>query len=1090
MNKLKNRDSSIWKKISPPNLIENIILQVETIFNQQKDFALIDTRILTTQDKYDIWNQQFPHTHFQPLMTFHGTSQNNLNSIIQNGYIMPDVWTGDPGHEYPHRPSNGSFLGEGIYSTTDPLISKWFSDIDSDGNFYLLVNLVQINNYQQIKGDWGIIKAQDGYFPVKFKSKWENIHGYSSNKVDGNIPHKLINNLRKKELQHFYQQKDEDIYIIDTNMSFDQKVIVSASSDYILPILAIQINARKEFFNFNERIDCLTPGFNYPHLNMYHLTKDWFFLNDDLITHDNHLIIHRVQPLDMNTLFCDRIKDFIGSLGKCRLYIYDNKGLQVDLLITHHHQVTPNLLKYTTKQALVREEYKNEPEFIQTIKQCLSRIKIGGHLYLIEPEKELLFPKKYSKYRNFSLDKSYNFKKIHLRIISSCTDRNFNTGIPYETLKDYKSIYKLKITPPSIKITSKYPYGRFGTGWVERLQDIPSWDAKQPYLFKGMPPEYMWVDGEIHRVVIKEFEDLEDDKKIVQNWHPKKDPKIVITEHNPDKVESINGLVLLRLINDFKTFAFSSVDKYRYYLPILQELIEPILEKNLVNKNVTYLMTSCLNEMSVLNKASWLESKWFRKLLNMRYRKNIVKRNLKYITDDDKTTELNLSNIKGNPINVITSDASQVDPWLLIVRPEDNFEDIITADKNPVLPITMNIYESNTKAYLSYLYTDSPYCYINGQKNALLAITWCQLDDADNILTERVRLAFENYKLPESITEKDDVTSICKLMAIMIAHQGEHIPYNYFNILAECIMRGARVAYKVQKECTRDEFLDKFLIMNNDQLDLKKSSSKLWKYFNNWWMTNLSPYDCVKVLGWIDDTDYSMKNFLTKFLPDYQLPNIDKQLHGTYVTLALWVHGIRYHKAKDRIDFKNFDPNVLDVIVKQQLKRKKLTRLKLEKILHNQKNKKLRFIIEADKYKEYHQDIKLFTHDEVVQHNLLHPTDPWVLMPSGTLKYRCCYIDCPQYLIKQNSSTETKSVGNKHVSMSRNGLFKHLKYNRTIHKFYSGYHLICKQLYHNHKLDKLSFCNQVFKHFFNDPMCDRKELEKYAEDYWNWRQNN
>jgi len=1221
-NELKQKGSG--RAVKSNQILEAMIDQVKRIFSDRKyqgKIELVDVKVISTSDSIIQWQEQFGDFRYHPLLTFHGTSERNFNSIIENGYIMPgelrpgsemieDWWSGTRvgfesidrvyNHQpedgkspyqlkltkkeeipYLHRPSNGSWLGEGIYTTTDPLVSQWYSDLDRNGVRHMLVNLVQVDRVQHPRSE-GIIKSCDGYFPINApKSKWENVLGYNvkdgkfwndnwdlfaEKKVDGNIPARLIRSLKRQEVAKFFAETDhDDLYLVDTNMSNDRTVLVSASSEYVKPVLLLTLQYRKEKFNlspFRSLYRFWDKSYaNLQRIKMYWFAKDWYFIDRELIKADNHILVRRDGQ--MTQIFCDRIRDFIGSLGgPCRLYIYDKDGIKVDRKIRNFESVTLELLRSLDMKTDPGWDAHEDPiEFkdapVRALGRVISRIEVGGHLYWINPENGWVDGLKAKRKYRLPADLGYQALKIHLRVVTGTVKYDYDRVIPNRSYKAVNAIHKLRIVPHQVKVKITYPYGIVGSGFVERLHQVPVWDSVQPYLFKGVPPEYMWVDDQLCQILLKKLgDDVIEEEERIRDWKEmlrlakedkwkgnldwdnlKKMKKIEKTEKHlsrfdreekiktrPERltpeeeeearkariVEQMNGEALIRLVNDFKTFAFGSVDKYRYYLPVLQELIEPIMGESALyspGRRIEYLLLSTLNEMTILNKVAWQESKWFQKLLNMRYRKNIVKRSLKFKQiEDGQSIELNLSGIRGYPLEVIRSDSSMVDPWLTIIRLDDEASlASVTAEESLVLPEQMDLSDPQMVAYLSFLFTDTPNCPIKGQDAALLAVTWCQSPEENRWgMMNRVIDRFRGWSLPEGITEKDDVTSICKLLALMKSHPRDEWDgkYDYFGILAECIMRGARVGFRLRRsKLSLDQFLRKFLVLEQGskvRIDIGRSSGRLWKYFRNWWMTNLNPYDCVKVLGWIDGVNYSMRDFLNKFLPQYGkegsiVMNGDRPVEsdemGSFITLALWVHGARYHKARDRVEFVEFDPNVLNVIVSELNQKDEMARLRAERIARTQSLRRQHFMEAADKYREYHQEIRLFTVSEVHQHNITcKKGDEWYLCPGGTLMYRCCYVDCPEYLKKQKSEHQSRVMydGKYQMMMSRNRLFRHLKYNRAIHRYHSAFHLYCKQTINGIK-SRSDFCHQIYQHFKNDLGAQEEEIVRYAGDYWDWK---
>lgn len=79
-------------------------------------------------------------THY-PFLTFHGTGHpDNLASILQHGYLLPGDY--HPVTQQVMGTPNGNYFGDGIYSTLDTSLAKWYSTFDSEQHIQLIVNVV------------------------------------------------------------------------------------------------------------------------------------------------------------------------------------------------------------------------------------------------------------------------------------------------------------------------------------------------------------------------------------------------------------------------------------------------------------------------------------------------------------------------------------------------------------------------------------------------------------------------------------------------------------------------------------------------------------------------------------------------------------------------------------------------------------------------------------------------------------------------------------------------------------------------------------------------------------------------------------
>lgn len=178
--------------------------------------------------------------------------------------------------------------------------------------------------------------------------------------------------------------------------------------------------------------------------------------------------------------------------------------------------------------------------------------------------------------------------------------------------------------------------------------------------------------------------------------------------------------------------------------------------------------------------------------------------------------------------------------------------------------------------------------------------------------------------------------------------------------------------------------------------------------------------------------EISMKSFVEALLPD---------TNPALVQAALYAQGLRYHNAKDRsagaVIPLSEPERILRNLAREQrcLDYRKRLQVKLQGLAAGQRKeaKSAARRLQLYEFQAHHALLpKLFSKYEVDRLNMERPADDQLeRLPTGLLKYHCCYPKCPMFLKdlrtqkdRDAEAASVKSGGQK--PDRRNGLFKHL----------------------------------------------------------------
>lgn len=143
-----------------------------------------------------------------PLLTLHATQNTSkVQSILKSGYLIP-------GMQHPlfgwHLYMNcGNAYGDGVYSSPDFDITKWYSFVDNHESIQLIINLIFVGNYKTV-------------IPEEY------------HKPEEDTPHSVPS--------HYEDHYRDRLGHYDTLISKDLQIVVSGNVSNIVPIATVTLS--------------------------------------------------------------------------------------------------------------------------------------------------------------------------------------------------------------------------------------------------------------------------------------------------------------------------------------------------------------------------------------------------------------------------------------------------------------------------------------------------------------------------------------------------------------------------------------------------------------------------------------------------------------------------------------------------------------------------------------------------------------------------------------------------------------------------------------------------------------------------------
>jgi len=268
---------------------------------------------------------------YAPVMTLHATtSPQKVASISKHGFLMP----GDriPGTSKIVCQSYGALLGSGLYTSTSFDKASWYGFKDYNGKLYILVNMVTLGNL------------------IFLDKKTKNRMAYPFKSVAKRAKQKLkqpkiLHNVGLRvPLNGTYEHTYHTLALCDMSQ------VVSASTEYVLPIFKITLRGRIDTAVSKPQLSFRGPSSNNSWLidldrkfkfteqelknrvTFNRITKDLYTVKPPVIEYAKSTpeIRHTlIVPLSENHEFHTGLTNFIDVISSNHkgVVLYGNSGL-------------------------------------------------------------------------------------------------------------------------------------------------------------------------------------------------------------------------------------------------------------------------------------------------------------------------------------------------------------------------------------------------------------------------------------------------------------------------------------------------------------------------------------------------------------------------------------------------------------------------------------------------------------------------------------------------------------------------------------------------------------------------------------------
>jgi hypothetical protein len=1031
---------------------------------------------------------------YHPIITFHATSNiDTLNSIMQCGYVVPNDINPITGIMQEYR--TGNLYGEGVYSSTDIKSICGYCEYDKNFMLYFIVNIVFLGEIEQIS----------------------------------------LNTKYKYDLHAKY----------DTTISYDKKLVVSRNANNIIPIASIlvrcAISGGSHYITINNKMIKLHDIKTNTN-EIINFTKvmndgqhDYYVIRskdkDELLTPKkiNHILVIPMHILK-NKLNLEMIDNFVNSLDNVIIIIYNNSTGFLMSKKNNLHNINFRTLKNVTYMELKQyvktlhiksQKFSDLKNILEDILELPKYDELnimyfffdlhykGNEIKEICQKQQLYLKRPKTMIRSIYLDKIDHTKDIikdtyYLKYLDNVsehiycnTDRFIFECNTSQGTNNLASLFKIFINDiEHLNIESNntykvpYPSGKYGEGFLTHLTELPVWHVESDnyVLYKGIPPKYIWFNNSIVKIII---DDIDNDN---------------------NTIFSIFIKSVIKLLSKFKNTIILDPYLYSHYKLTLSEftnslitlLDQHIIKGNYIDK-IKYLynyVNSIMNELTLYSSIKNFDSELFFRLKKLKFSNRITKRVIKNMdNNDDNDIELEkmftkCCDIKGYVCQIINTESSCVDPWLIMIKKVSlhkmSISDVYNYKEFGIYPslqdnidfkwngiIINNNMQKICKAFTAYQYTNNykliiPNQYIAINTSATISILerillYVKLNKKKSILSDKnyilqqlmiaedifksIKYNAERYKnlydkllnKPyETLSNKNDVPSITIVLGLI----------KYFSNKIEkelCKAIFMESLYRTVETCIKMQKIDRY----NTIKKLLFNPNYIKIFFQNRFIST-SPFATISFLEYCRLTlthdmqtiansyinhNISVINFFERYFQNIMNKNNDKNK----LQLALVLVSIDKQYIDDNFDsdyeIEKYKKDLIRIESEMENLKKKHEEKK-QMILNKNNNKILSFIESNQVYLIAHKDLpRIFTKEEIIElNNKRKKDDQLELQYNGLLKHHCCYEKCPAYL--KNFATHN-DIKNK----TRKGLFSHFKLNFILNNYYNGIHVWAKRLY-------------------------------------------
>jgi len=744
-------------------------------------YKIVDFKPVITENKYNAFDTN--NSEYLPILTYHVTTSNkNVNSIIDHGYLLPNDL--HPISNQKIKMAHGNFYGTGIYSfmSISSCSLMMFFESDANCDLQIIVNLVNIRKVSFFSNN---ISLNNNLHTTK---NGDVLPFYLTPDIDGFYTLSTINSDDKA-----------------TCLIYDNDLMVLGSPKDIIPVCVVRLSETinpEKIHNFalsdklnNKLIKKKVITEILPHVDSIRIFDDIYLITPNNASSDSHISNIKTQDCikkkDNNDYYYyflipdfsltvnnkNILEHYIATKNNHFIFSYNNKK----------YSLCSNLstikLQVNTSSNIITQTTNNFTRLLNKIIDLITANHSINIIYLFADKLENFDVEQAIK----KYEKILKFARIVVKVIvldnsSENTAIKIKYHLQTETIFD-NSIYSVSdidlstilafIDEENIEINKNlHSYSCeeiWKSGFLKNLHQLPEHNIMgRDVLYKGCYQKYIKVNNNLHKT--NYIGHIDDKNKLLY-------------------IEGYNHL--LNTLCSFRNFIIVNPKLMEYYLTIFEKLctsmqqnlkiISNFVQKDNINekivlikkiKTINFRLNRIISDVTAFTKTS-IKGKWYSKLINMKYAKNILKRSKTHNKIVDTSETLCETQDMGIGIRCMITSASEIEPWLIkviYVSPDvmtlghvftmnELCQEIKDSTNNVITDILLlkNDYTIEMKSYYSYVFTRNIYTYLPSQPCALITNTWVHLlekffcitntlktnEDCENIMST-CKILFDN----------------------------------------------------------------------------------------------------------------------------------------------------------------------------------------------------------------------------------------------------------------------------------------------------------------------------------------------------------
>jgi len=659
------------------------------VVGENAPFVLHDVQFLVDDTHFPAVAERFASDPLHSVLSWHATQNvGAVRSIAKHGYVVPNDIV--PTQGFTLKMHNGSYYGEGVYSSGRFEVSRWFSFIDRAGGIQLLLNQVDLGVVHFVHDDPSetIVTERRGYNSATQKM-WHKVSVANNPEFDRGI---------------FATVDGVFGNGADTRLTHDMRVIVSGSATRITPLAIVTLVPRLEFaalqryfvvpthrgrsgkplIRVERRFEFDDEDRRYV-VKLFRVCGDWHVVCPSPLSLDllscvemRHHVVVPLRLLRGDATVSQQVATLFGALsgGAKRLVLHDSRAVQAfagatsaDQFVSHAAACGASAGGEQTRAALAgvldvvtREQRNDLCELVYLVVDDPALSEDVAALDALADEFSTLLAVRRLVVKVICVGREYGSDARLIRL-KFCLQTAHETveellhkvaeplawsGVVDTLLEENAAFAKNYLAGVTFDVPA--PFGVIGEGFVVDLVHNPIWlgQGLPPHsLYKGSEPlPALIVNGHISPV---EYVTRESLTALLTKRAPavESEPQRSARERDvAAAAEAYAAMVshfsdaLMRVLCRLRSFVIRSQGRMRQYAPVVKDLCEVVTRELQTVERDALLSTRC--DVGQLRRTAHAVQKllsdinafadvplagaWFQQLLQLKFAKAIAKR--------------------------------------------------------------------------------------------------------------------------------------------------------------------------------------------------------------------------------------------------------------------------------------------------------------------------------------------------------------------------------------------------------------------------------------------------------------------------------